>query len=183
MNEQASFSSADERMHRFDPSDWSWNESWYFSWIDLAGGPAGFLRVGVLPNQGRAILWCYVHRDGVWLGTEETRLALDDIDLANGLSYDKWALRLAWHADPPLGGGRLHFAGVLRVLTGPEAGSLAPVTFDLAVTSTSDCERCAASRARSHTTMPSGRSRRHASASRRKAATASTSRSCRSHRA
>jgi hypothetical protein len=88
MNEQASFSSADERMHRFDPSDWSWNESWYFSWIDLAGGPAGFLRVGVLPNQRRAILWCYVHRDGAWLGTEETRLALDDIDLANGLSYD-----------------------------------------------------------------------------------------------
>lgn len=139
MNEHASFGPADERMHRFDPSDWSWNESWYFSWIDPAGGPAGFLRLGVLPNQRRAILWCYVHRNGAWLGTEETRLALDDFDLAAGVAYDKWALRFAWQADPPLRGGRLRFAGVLRVLTGPDAGSLAPISFDLEVTATTDC--------------------------------------------
>lgn len=33
--------SADEQVHPFDPAVWSWNESWYFSWIDLDGGPAG----------------------------------------------------------------------------------------------------------------------------------------------
>jgi len=139
MNEQAAFGPADERMHRFDPTEWSWNESWYFSWIDLAGGPAGFLRLGVLPNQRRGILWCYVHRDGAWLGTEETRLAFDDLDLTAGFDYDKWALRFAWQADPPLRGGRLRFEGVPRVLTGPDAGSLAPISFDLAATATTDC--------------------------------------------
>ena len=25
----------DEQVHPFDPAVWSWNESWYFSWIDL----------------------------------------------------------------------------------------------------------------------------------------------------
>ena len=39
--------STDEQVHPFDPAVWSWNESWYFSWIDLDGGPAGFFRLGV----------------------------------------------------------------------------------------------------------------------------------------
>jgi hypothetical protein len=139
MSERAGFVADDERMHRFDPSCGSWNESWYFSWIDLDGGPSGFFRLGVLPNQRRGILWCYVHRDGAWLGTEETRLALDDFELGRGVSYDKWALRFAWRPDPPLRGARFRFAGELRRLTGPEAGSLAPVALDLAAAATTDC--------------------------------------------
>lgn len=139
MSESAQFAAADERMHRADPSRWSWNESWYCSWIDLDGGPAGFFRLGVLPNQRRGILWCYVHRDGVWLGTEETRLALEDFEMGAGVAYDKWALRFAWEADRPLCGGRFRFAGELRTLTGPDAGSLESVALDLAVTATTDC--------------------------------------------
>ena len=87
---------ADEQVHRHDPDVWSWNESWYFSWIDLDGGPAGFFRLGLLPNQGRAMLWCYVHRDGEWLGLDESRLRYDDFDLSEGLAYDRWGLRLGW---------------------------------------------------------------------------------------
>ena len=56
--------STDEHVHPFDPAVWSWNESWYFSWIDLDGGPAGFFRLGLLPNQERAMIWCYVLHDG-----------------------------------------------------------------------------------------------------------------------
>ena len=101
------FADADERIHPVDPDDWSWNESWYFSWIDLDGGPAGFFRVGVLPNQRRAMLWCFVHVDGNWLGIEESRLAFDDLDLTDGVAYDRWALQFAWQPSPPLSGARV----------------------------------------------------------------------------
>src|SRR5665213_4320326 len=78
---RTAFTDSDERMHPVDPDDWSWSESWFFSWIDLDGGPAGFARIGVLPNQRRAMLWSFVHVDDSWLGIEETRLAFDDLDL------------------------------------------------------------------------------------------------------
>jgi hypothetical protein len=55
------FSEKDETFHQFDPHDWLWNESWFFSWIDLEGGPVGFFRIGVLPNQQRAMLWNFVY--------------------------------------------------------------------------------------------------------------------------
>jgi hypothetical protein len=32
---------SDERFHRADPGEWSWSESWFFSFVDLDGGPAG----------------------------------------------------------------------------------------------------------------------------------------------
>jgi hypothetical protein len=48
------------------------------------GGPAGFVRLGLVPNQRRAMLWCYVHRDGEWLGIDESRLRYEDFDLADG---------------------------------------------------------------------------------------------------
>ena len=88
--------SADEQVHPFDPAVWSWNESWYFSWIDLDGGPAGFFRLGLLPNQERALIWSYVFHDGTWFGTEETRLRYDDFDLADGMAYDRFGLDFAW---------------------------------------------------------------------------------------
>jgi hypothetical protein len=94
---------ADEQFHPVDPDDRSWNESWFFSWIDLDGGPAGFFRVGVLPNQRRAMLWSFVHTgdaqtegaqtEGRWCGVEESRLAFDDLDLADGVAYDRSALQ------------------------------------------------------------------------------------------
>ena len=68
----------------------SWNESWFFSCIDLDGGPAVFFRVGVMPNQARAMLWCFVNVDGEWLAVEESRLAFGDLDLSDGIAYDAW---------------------------------------------------------------------------------------------
>ena len=82
------FVGRDELLHPTDPDDWSWNESWFFSWIDLDGGPAGFFRVGLLPNQQRAMLGSFVHVDDACLGIEESRLAFDDFDLSEGLGYD-----------------------------------------------------------------------------------------------
>ena len=86
----------DEQVHPADPAVWSWNESWYFSWIDLDGGPAGFFRLGLLPNQERALIWSYVFHDGTWFGTEETRLRYDDFDLADGMAYDRFGLDFGW---------------------------------------------------------------------------------------
>ena len=136
---RTSFTAADEKMHPTDPDDWSWSESWFFSWIDLDGGPAGFARVGVLPNQRRAMLWSFVHVDGSWLGIEETRLAFDDLDLTDGVAYDKWGLRFAWQPDPPLAGARFTFERDCLVRSGPRAGAHLPLSIDLACRSTGDC--------------------------------------------
>lgn len=51
--------------------------------------PRGFFRLGVLPNQERALIWSYVFHDGAWYGTEETRLRYDDF----GLECYQWASR------------------------------------------------------------------------------------------
>ena len=125
------FVGADERIHGVDPDDWSWNESWFFSWIDLDGGPAGVFRVGITPNQERAMLWCFVHVDGAWLTIEESRLAFIDFRLDAGVSYDKWALRFAWEPDEPFVDGRFTFAGTSLVRSGPNAGARVPITIDL----------------------------------------------------
>jgi hypothetical protein len=127
---------ADEQVHRFDPDVWSWNESWYFSWIDLDGGPAGFFRLGLLPNQGRAMVWCYVHRDGEWIGVDETRLRYEDFDLTDGFAYDKWGLALAWRPGEPA--ATFFFDGVVRTITGPDAGAFVPLSVSLAATPTTD---------------------------------------------
>jgi hypothetical protein len=133
------FTDADEVLHRFDPERWSWNESWYFSWIDLDGGPAGFFRVGVLPNQRRAMLWAFVHVDGAWVGIDESRLAFDDLDLSNGIAYDRWGLRFAWRPEPPLRGARFTVEGSFLTRTGPHTGAFVPVSVDLACRATSEC--------------------------------------------
>jgi hypothetical protein len=125
----------DERVHRFDPDVWSWNESWYFSWIDLDGGPAGFFRLGLMPNQGRAMLWCYVHRDGEWLGVAESRLLYEDFDLADGFAYDRWGLQFGWRPGTP---AAFHFDGVARTVSGPDAGALTPLSVGLESTPTTD---------------------------------------------
>jgi len=132
--------SADEHVHPFDPAVWSWNESWYFSWIDLDGGLAGFFRLGLLPNQERALIWSYVFQDGVWFGTEETRLRYDDFDLADGMAYDRFGLRFGWQPDDQAGepAARFTYHGIVREVTGPGAGGFVPVALDLSATPTTD---------------------------------------------
>ena len=127
---------ADERMHPADPGVWSWNESWYFSWIDLDGGPAGFFRVGLLPNQDRAMLWCYVHRDGEWMGIDESRLRFTHFDLADGMSYERWGLRFAWRPGDPA--ATFEFDGIVRTITAPNAGAFVPVSIALDATPTTE---------------------------------------------
>ncbi len=133
------FVDVDERVHAADPDDWSWNESWFFSWIDLDGGPAGFFRVGLLPNQRRAMLWSFVFVDGEWLGIEESRLALDDFDLSEGLDYDKWALRCGWRPAPPLRGGAFRFDGTCLTRSGTNAGAYVPMSLELDCRATGAC--------------------------------------------
>jgi hypothetical protein len=133
------FARSDETMHRVDPGVAAWNESWFFSWIDLDGGPAGFFRSGVMPNQNRAMLWCFVHVADSWLAIEESRLDFGDLDLAAGIGYDKWALQFAWEPAPPLRGARFTAAGSFLARSGPRAGAIAAVSIDLSCTATSEC--------------------------------------------
>jgi hypothetical protein len=133
------FEDSDENLHRADPDQRSWNESWFFSWIDLAGGPAGFFRVGVMPNQQRAMLWCFVHVADSWLVIEESRLAYQDLELDDGMSYDKWALQFGWEPKPPLKGARFTTSGSFLARSGPKAGAIVPASIDLICTATSEC--------------------------------------------
>ena len=127
---------SDEQVHPHDPAVWSWNESWYFSWIDLDGGPAGFFRLGLLPNQERALIWSYVFHDGVWYGTEETRMRLDDFDLADGMAYDRFGIRFGWRPGEPAATFTYH--GVVREVTGGGAGGFVPIGLDLTATPTTE---------------------------------------------
>jgi hypothetical protein len=126
----------DEHVHPYDPAVWSWNESWYFSWIDLDGGPAGFFRLGLLPNQERALSWSYVLDDGVWYGTEETRLRFDDFELGDGMAYDRFGLRFGWRPGDPAAAFTYH--GIVREVTGAGAGGFVPVALDLDATPTTE---------------------------------------------
>jgi hypothetical protein len=121
-----------EEIHRVDPDNWSWNESWFFSWIDVDGGPAGVFRVGITPNQDRAMLWCFVHTDGEWLTVEESRLAYGHFELAKGVAYDRWGIRFSWQPDEPLGAGRFTFDGFALARSGPRSGMRVPLSIDLA---------------------------------------------------
>jgi hypothetical protein len=127
---------SDELVHPYDPAVWSWNESWYFSWIDLDGGPAGFFRLGLLPNQERALIWSYVIHEGVWYGTEETRLRFDDFDLSAAMAYDRFGLRFHWTPSEPA--AAFGYDGIVRVVTGRGAGGFVPIALDLHATPTTE---------------------------------------------
>jgi hypothetical protein len=126
----------DEQVHPFDPAVWSWNESWYFSWIDLDGGPAGFFRLGLLPNQDRAMVWCYVHHDDAWIGLDESRLRFAHFDLTEGMRYDQWGLRFGWRPSEPA--ARFEFDGTVRTITGTDPGAFVPLSLELDATPTTD---------------------------------------------
>ncbi|MFN8025582.1 MAG: hypothetical protein U0W40_04235 [Acidimicrobiia bacterium] len=127
----AGFTPVDEQLHAHDPADWSWNESWFFSFVDLDGGPACTFRVGVLPNQGRAMLWCFLYVDGAWVTVEESRLAWDGFDFSRGVAYDQWAISFASRDDEPFTSGRFTFEGAGLVRSGPQSGRRVPFTIDL----------------------------------------------------
>lgn len=146
-----------ERMHAIDPGDLSWNESWLLSWIDRDGGPAGVFRIGVIPNQKRAMLWMFVHIDGAWYTVEESRLGYDDFDLSDSVAYDKWGLSFACRPDGPLTTGRFTFSGYPLIRSGPGAGSRIPMSIDLAYRDCADVHATGIGDDGDSTTYPHGR--------------------------
>lgn len=124
---------ADEGPHAFDPAVEWWNESWFWDWYDAEGRVAGHCRIGLHPNQQRAWVWFFLHRDGEWIAVEEPRLPLASVALP-ALAYDGWGLRFGWQVAEPLARGRFHFDGFGRVLSGPRSGMIVPVGADLEIT-------------------------------------------------
>jgi hypothetical protein len=139
MTEEPPFNSQDELLHEVDPADDLWNESWFLSWMPSADAPAAFYRLGVLPNQGRAWLWFYLHNGNEWLCFEQPRLDLDHFDLSEGATYDKWGLAFGYRPVDPLRSGEFFLRGLARVHGGPRNGALVPVDVALDLTAVAPC--------------------------------------------
>ena len=133
----------DEWPHAFDPAALWWNESWFWDWFDAEGRVAGHCRLGIHPNQQRAWIWYYHYAGGEWIVVEQPRLPLADLCLAkqggpeaNGglcFGYERYGLTFSWEPDAALRSGRFRFSGFGRVLTGPRAGMIQPVSADLRI--------------------------------------------------
>ena len=133
----------DEWPHAFDPAVEWWNESWFWDWFDADGRVAGHCRLGTHPNQQRAWIWYYHYADGEWIVVEESRLPLADLCRAKSggpetnagicFAYERHGLAFSWEPDAALRSGRFQFSGFGRVLTGPRAGMIQPVSADLRV--------------------------------------------------
>ena len=140
---QFGVSPSDEWPHAFDPAVEWWNESWFFDWFDAEGRVAGHCRLGVHPNQQRAWIWYYHFEDGAWIAVEQPRLPLADLCRAPAggpergdvacFAYERHGLAFSWEPDAPLRSGRFRFSGFGRVLTGPGAGMIQPLSADLRV--------------------------------------------------
>ncbi|MBP8180246.1 MAG: hypothetical protein KAZ88_04565 [Acidimicrobiia bacterium] len=78
--------SADELRHRPDENPW-WNESVYLDWTDESASNGGYLRIGLLPNQGVAWYWGALVRQG------EPTVLLIDHAIALPTRADAWELR------------------------------------------------------------------------------------------
>lgn len=120
----------DDGPHPHSPDHEWWNESWFWDWHDDQGRRAGHVRIGLHPNQGRAWVWCYLHRQGEWLALEQPRLPLEHVSLPD-LAYDRWGLTFSWEVEAPLRRNRLTLRGFGRVISGPRAGLVLPFAVDL----------------------------------------------------
>ncbi len=146
-----------ERFHEHDPGDVTWNESWLVSWLPGDGTMAGLFRVGTLPNQDRAWLWLWLWTGDDWVTIEETRLAYDHLDRADGVAYDKWGLTFAYRPTDPLQRGRLTIEGIGRVRSGRGEGALVPVSIDLDLEARTPCYTTGAGQDEDRTTYPANR--------------------------
>ncbi len=88
------------------------------------------------PTRSARSIWSYVFHDGVWFGTEETRLRYDDFDLTAGMAYDRYGLRFGWQPADPAASFTYH--GIVREVTGAGAGGFVPVAVDLVATPTTE---------------------------------------------
>jgi len=120
----------DEGVHRHDPAEEWWNESWFWDWFDPRGDVAGHCRFGLHPVQQRAWLWLFAYRRGEWIAIEEPRLPIAAVPLPR-IEYRGWGLRFAWTAAEALRTGRLEVSGFGRAIAGPRAGLVLAVGAEL----------------------------------------------------
>ncbi len=120
----------DDAHHPYDPADVSWNESWFWDWFAPDGSRAGHCRIGHMPNQQRVWLWLYLYDGGEWVCIEQPWLDHSYLQVP-ALAYDR--LGLAFHHDPvdPMRAGHLHVHGPARIVRGPRAGWVTPVSVDV----------------------------------------------------
>ena len=122
----------DEGPHPHSPAHESWQESWFWDWLDERGECAGHCRFGIHPSQDRAWLWLYLFAGSEWVALDEARLPLSGWR-GTSVAWDGWGLRLTFDATAPLRAGRLQVEGFGRVLSGPRAGLLLPLGIDLSL--------------------------------------------------
>jgi hypothetical protein len=85
-----------DKRHSADSDAPTWNESWYFNFVDPEQRIGGYARIGLLPNTRCANMWFALFKDGeqVYDRIRFARpLPTGDIDDANGLELDGLRLR------------------------------------------------------------------------------------------
>lgn len=131
--EQFGIRPEDELLHPVAPDELHWNESVFFDWF-RDEKLAGHIRIGRMPNQGRAWLWVFLFQEGDWVVIEEPRLPIEALS-GGGFDYDGRGLRFRREVLSPLRENRISVEGLGRVVTGPRRGRLLPVAVDLFHTS------------------------------------------------
>ena len=81
------------------------------------------------------MLWSYAFHDGVWVGVDQSRLRFGHFDVTDGMAYDRWGLRFGWRPGEP---AQFGFDGIVRTITGPDAGAFVPLSIALDATPTAD---------------------------------------------
>lgn len=122
----------DDAAHPWDPDDASWNESWFWDWYDEHGELAGHCRLGALPAQGRAWVWCYQRWGDAWLAIDQPFLS-EDLLARPAPALERPGLGCSYRIDEPLRRGHLAVHGPARVLGGAHDGRVVPLRVELDV--------------------------------------------------
>lgn len=122
----------DEGFHPWDPTERTWNESWFWDWFDDDGSLAGHCRLGTMPAEGRAWVWCYQRWGDAWLVIDQPWLDGARVQRPQ-VAIDAAGLTCSYRIDQPLRGGRLHVAGPARTIGGPDDGRVVPLSVALSV--------------------------------------------------
>ncbi len=122
----------DEAAHAWSADHEWWNESWFFDWFDADGASAGHCRIGIHPVQGRLWFWLFLFDGEDWVVLEEPRLPISRWNV-EALAYeDPWGLAFSYEVGEPLRTGILRCRGFGRLVSGPRAGQVQPVSVHLA---------------------------------------------------
>jgi hypothetical protein len=118
----------DEGLHPHDPDIESWNESIFYDFCTADAAVAGHVRIGRMPGQKRAWIWCFVSHDGEWVAFEDPTVSLDHVrefDVrSDGFSFERTVTQ-------PLVDNEIAARGVGRFVTGPRTSDPAPFALAL----------------------------------------------------